>query len=159
MYNYKVPWSGAPELAGSNLNLVWQQEFRINNDRAQREFFSTHFVKELMWLNHIISLPDHISNWCDHVWQPPHQPHHFRRNWISSTWCILSSSPSDNPSVVGAFLEAPLTIAVRFFRSLDTRCGFFIVIWSNRLYCLSRLFVAALAYHHWTCRPLILRGR
>ena len=27
-------------------------------------FFSTHFVKELVWLNHIISLPHHISNWC-----------------------------------------------------------------------------------------------
>ena len=37
------------------------------------KFFSTHFVKELVWLNHIPATP-HLKL----AWQPPHQSHHFR---------------------------------------------------------------------------------
>jgi len=47
MYNYKIPWSGAPELAESNRKLLSQNMLELKMIARSANFFSTPFVKEL----------------------------------------------------------------------------------------------------------------
>jgi hypothetical protein len=57
MYNYKVylsRWSGAPELAGSNQKLLSEKKLELKMIAHSVISFSTNFIKELVWLNHII---------------------------------------------------------------------------------------------------------